>query len=479
MSTEDIPPQTLADIRDRSDQALEHLLNASGTRSGSRNGWLMISTILIESWDLYAISFLLLFIEAEYHPSASMLGFTSAAVQGGALLGAMFGGWISDKFGRRPVFLTTMVLFIILAISQAFVTSMWELAVIRCFLGFPLGSDISSSYAYIMETMPRERREVMGTRWQGMFGLGEIAAIIVITCLYLTGLNHDTLWRIGLALGALPALALLIGRLDVPETVGSLIQRGRFVRAKQVAREVFDDDLEMLPDEDYPLRRPRTRDFLADIWSDPVKRRASIFSWISNACQGAEFAAFAYYLPTILVLTGVSSVTATNFLTAAIYVVATVSGFTAPLVLRRIGHRGVSMWGFGMAFVSLLAAAWFLHNGWKALVPVAAAVMMWGHYWDASNGMTITSVVAPVRYKGTASGFGYMFVKGASFATIYAFPTLFTDLGVPTATLLISIISLIGFLAAAFVLPEVYGHVEGRRSAQAERVTPARAAPVS
>jgi MFS family permease len=148
-----------------SDQALARVMNAQGTSSGTRTGWLMISTILIESWDLYSISFLLIFIKDEFHPSASMLGLTSAAVQGGALLGAVFGGWISDKFGRRPVFLTTMSLFVVLAVLQGFVDSMWQLALIRFLLGFPLGSDISSGYAYIMETMPKQRREIMGARW--------------------------------------------------------------------------------------------------------------------------------------------------------------------------------------------------------------------------------------------------------------------------------------------------------------------------
>jgi hypothetical protein len=90
---------------------------------------------------------------------------------------------------------------------------------------------------------------------------------------------------------------------------------------------------------------------------------------------------------------------------------------------------------------------------------------MWGHYWDASNGMTIASMVAPTRYKATASGFGYVFVKGATFLTIYAFPTMFDLFGVPLATVMVSVLSLTGYLAATFILPEVYGHVEQESSA--------------
>lgn len=420
----------------------------------------MISTILIEAWDLYSISFLLLFIKDDLHPSAAMLGLASAAVQGGALLGAVFGGWIADRIGRRKVFLMTMVAFVVLAAAQGFATDMWQLVIIRFLLGFPLGSDVSTGYAYIMETMPKGKREVMGSRWQFMFGLGEVVAIIVITALYLSGMDHSLLWRIGLALGALPALALLLMRLDVPDTALSLIQRGQFIKAKKVSAEMFGDSLEMLPNEDFRIDRPRTGDFLRSIWSDPIRRKASIFSWISNAMQGAEFSAFAFYLPIILVLTGVSGVAATNFLTGGIYVIATIAGFTAPLVIPKIGHRGVARIGYGMAAVSLLLAALFLQLDWKPLVPLAAAGLMWGHYWDASNGMTIGSMVAPARYRATASGFGYIFVKLASFVTIFFFPILFTSLGVPAATAIVSLLSITGYLAATYILPEVYGYVD-------------------
>jgi MFS family permease len=447
-------------LRKLSDEAAAHVLSMEGTRSGTRTGWLMISTILIEAWDLYSISFLLIFLKDEFKPSAALLGLASASVQLGALIGAMIGGWAADRLGRRKVFLTTMALFVVLAIAQAFATSMWELVIIRFLLGIPLGSDIATGYTYIMESMPKGKREVMGNRWQGMFGLGEVACIIVVTIMYLSGMDHGLLWRIGLALGAVPALILLIMRLDVPETALSLIQAGKFKQAKKVAKDMFNDPLDMLPDENYRIPRPRTRDFLADIWKDPVRRQASTFAWISNAMQGIEFSAFGFYLPVILLLSGVSGIAGTNFFTAAIYIIATISGFVAPVITPKLGHRGISQWGFGGACLSLLAAALFLALDWKLLVPVAAAALMWFHYWSASNGMTICSMVAPSRYKATASGFGYMFVKLPNFFTIFLFPVVFEHLGIALATALVSLSSFTGFLAARFILPEVYGYIE-------------------
>jgi MFS family permease len=452
-------------IRELSDQATVRLLNKPGTVSSNRGGWMMISTILIEAWDLYAISFLLIFIKDEYNPTAAQLGLATAAVQGGALIGALIGGYVADRLGRKRVFILTMILFIVLAIAQGFSQNIWDLIIIRFLIGIPLGSDIANGYAYIMESMPRAARERMGSRWQGMFGLGEVFAIVVITLMYITGMGHGILWRVGLALGTIPAAILLVARLDLPETPLSLLHRGQFRKAKETSMQLFDDPLDMLPNEDVHIDRVKVGDFLKVIWADRTKKRATIFGWISNACQGAEFTAFGFYIPVILVLAGVGvtssgNITGTNLVTALIYTLATISGFLAPVVLGRIGHKGLAMWGFGLAFVGLVVGALALHQDWKLVIVIAACVLMWGHYWDASNGMTIISMVAPPRFKATASGFGYVFVKAASFFGAFIFPIMNEAWGKAGATLAVSSLSLIGFLSAWFILPEIHGYVE-------------------
>ncbi len=74
--------------------------------------------------------------------------------------------------------------------------------------------------------------------------------------------------------------------------------------------------------------------------------------------------------------------------------------------------------------------------------------------------MTVTSMVAPPRFKATASGFGYMWVKAAAFFGAFVFPVMTDALGKTWATLSVSLLSITGFLAAAFILPELYGYIE-------------------
>ncbi len=90
------------------------------------------------------------------------------------------------------------------------------------------------------------------------------------------------------------------------------------------------------------------------------------------------------------------------------------------------------------------------------LLPIAAGIMLWGHYWDAENVMTIPSMVAPSQYRGTASGFANIFVKIPAFFSIFLFPQLFDAIGKGGATLFIAIFPLIGLLSAIYVLPETF-----------------------
>jgi MFS family permease len=425
---------------------------------GHRIGWLMMASILVEAWDLYSIAFVLIFIRDIFHPSPALLGLAAAGTQGGALIGALLGGWLADKLGRRIIFLSTMGMFVIFALAQAFAPNMEWLVVIRFILGIPLGSDISSGYTYIMESMPRGDREVMGNRWQFMFALGEVMTLAVIAVFIVVDLPPELIWRVTLGLGAVPAAIIFYLRHDLPETAVWLIRHGRFREAKQVTASMYGDNLPMLPDQDVEMPRPRPTAFLADIRKDPIRWRATLFGWIACFAQSAEFSTFAFYIPVLFVMVGVSGVLGTNLVTLALYIIAAISAWVGPLITPKIGQRGLSIAGFAIVFVSLLVAAAALYTDRVYILPFAAAAMLWGHYWDAENVVTIPALVARPEYRATATGFAYMFVKLPAFLGIFLFPVMFSAIGQANATLFTAIFPLAGLLAAIFILPEVYGY---------------------
>ena len=441
------------------DNAVRYLV-ATYSPGGARVGWLMIASIFIEAWDLYAIAFVLIYISQVFHPSPLMLGLAAAATQGGAVVGALLGGWLSDRIGRRVVFLGTMILFIVVGLAQAFAPSMAVLVVLRFILGLPLGSDITNGYTYIMEAMPGGQREVMGNRWQFMFAVGEVVSIAVVALLVLSGISADLLWRIALGLGAVPAAVIFLFRTNLPETAVWLVQRGHFREAKRVSRQMYNDPLELLPDADITVARVPVSALLPHLRADKLRWRATLFGWIACFAQSTEFSTFAFYIPVLFIMLGVSGPLGTALVLLALYSVAAVSGFIGPLLVPHIGQRMLSILGFAIVLAALIVAALAIFTDHLMVLPFAAAAMLWGHYWDAENVMTIPAMVAGPAYRGTASGVAYVFVKLPSFLAIFLFPTLFGWIGKGNATLFTAIFPAIGLLAAIYVLPELYGYKE-------------------
>ncbi|MEM0159822.1 MAG: MFS transporter [Candidatus Micrarchaeaceae archaeon] len=461
--------ESLNSIQNQIDSATSYLIDKY-SHGGTRIGWLMIASIFVESWDLYSISFILVFLSTIFHPSALLLGLTAAATQGGAVIGALVGGWLADKIGRRPIFLSTMIIFIVFGLAQAFAPNMTVLAILRLILGLPLGMDIANGYTYIMEAMQKSKREVMGNRWQMMFAVGELAAIIVVAVFLFAHVAPNWIWRVVLGASTIPAFVILALRWNLPETSIWLVQQGKFKEAKKVTKEIYNDNLEMLPDMDFNIPKPHLSRFLSEIRKDRTKWRASVFGWIACFAQSTEFSTFAFYIPVLFVLLHVSGILGTDLITFGIYFVALIASIIGPQITPKIGQRHLSMYGFSIVLIALLIAAAAIFSNYLVILPIVAALMLFGHYWDAENVMTVPSMVAPPKYKGTASGFAYIWVKIPAFLSIFLFPAFFDMVGKGWATLFIAIFPLMGLLAAKYILPEVYGYNEvEKRSSAAKR----------
>ena len=436
------------------------VLDRQEAKHSSKAGWLMVTALLIESWDIYSMSFIMTHLKDVFNPSAGLLGFTSAGTQLGAIVGAILGGWLTDKYGRRNIFMASMTMFAVCAVAQGMAPSMEVLAIIRCIAGIPVGADVANGFTYMMEIMPKGKREVMANRWQFMFSLGILCAIFLVTCFELGSLNPNITWRIILAIPAIPAVLLLLARHNLPETPTWYVEHGRFVEARKVAADYYGNDClgGIVPDNDVAIPHPTWAETVKDLFSDKFTRRSTIFAWISNFVQALENYSFSFYLPTILAGLGIATLVQNNLAMFAVYVLASISAFIGPLLLPKVGHKGLSQWGFGLVFVGILVSVIGIANSMMVVIILGSGIMLWGHYWSSESGQTVASLVAKPAYRGAASGIAYTFVKLASFVTLWVFPTLFETMGVVKADMIVMIFPAIAFLAATFVLPEVFDH---------------------
>ncbi len=331
-----------------------------------------------------------------------------------------------------------------------------------------MGADVANGFTYIMEVMPKGKREVMANRWQFMFALGIIVAILLVTGLVALDVHPDMLWRIVLAVPAIPACMLLFMRRELPETPAWFVERGRFIEAKQASREYYgeqDGKLldDILPNENVQIPHPTLKETLHDLFRRPFYPPHDPVRLVLCAVQSFENYAFSFYLPLILVTIGISGQIQNNLALLVVNCIAALSAFVGPLLLPKLGHKGLSKWGFLLVAIGISISSWGVYSSSFGFITFGAALMLWGHYWDsgkrddchfAGSENRVIAVWFPVSV--------ITIVKVTAFITTLVFPPLFEKLGVPLASLIIAIAPFCAFLASIFLLPEVFRSCRGR-----------------
>lgn len=136
----------------------------------------------------------------------------------GAAFGAVIGGRLSDAFGRRSNILLLACFFIVGTLACALSPNWQFLAGARFFLGLAVGAASTTVPVYLAELAPFERRGSLVTRNEVMIVVGQFAAFVINAVIFNVWGEHEGVWRFMLAVAVLPAIALLIGMLFLPES---------------------------------------------------------------------------------------------------------------------------------------------------------------------------------------------------------------------------------------------------------------------
>src|SRR5690349_19992939 len=179
----------------------------------------------VDEYDLIVISGLFYAHKPHYHLSTGEVGWLGAAAFFGSAVGAEFFGDLTDRIGRRRVFIVNLVAFVGLALLSAVVTEVWMLFVVRVLIGVAIGADIAASIAFLAELSPRgSRGGWAGAMPQIAWSLGAMCAVLAAAGLYV--LVGTESWRLMFALGALPAVGVLIVRRSLPDSPRWLLAQG-------------------------------------------------------------------------------------------------------------------------------------------------------------------------------------------------------------------------------------------------------------
>jgi putative MFS transporter len=250
---------------------------------------------MLEFFDYFLIGFVLAFVVGPWKLTFLQSAIVLLSSGIGAMFGAAFWGWMADKIGRRPVFNLTIINFS-LATGALYFTpdGGWiYLTLLRAVVGFGVGGLYCVDLPLVQEFMPASKRGFIGGLVTAFIPVG-----VLIGSLFGAYLTPEVGWRGLFAAGVLPALAVLLIRVWVPESPRWLLRQGRVADAKKSLAWALEMDPKDLP-EPTALECEMTPSNFLDLFNYP---RSLIVSWFGNLGAQTGVYGVTLWAPTLFVL---------------------------------------------------------------------------------------------------------------------------------------------------------------------------------
>ena len=169
------------------------------------------------------------------HFSNADIGLASSAYLAGAVLGALFFGWLTDRLGRKKLFFITLSIYLTATAATAFSWDILSFALFRFATGAGIGGEYAAINSTIQELIPARMRGWTDLVINGSFWIGAaIGAAASLVLLDPSVIDPDKGWRLAFLIGATLALVIFFMRLWIPESPRWLMTHGRAVEAETV-----------------------------------------------------------------------------------------------------------------------------------------------------------------------------------------------------------------------------------------------------
>lgn len=356
---------------------------------------------LLFGYDTGIISGAILFLKIDFHLTAGSEEFVVSSVLIGAVLGAMFGGNLADRFGRRRMIIAAALVFVAGALVTALSPTLTVLVLGRVAVGIAIGAASFTAPLYISEIAPAPIRGALVSLNQLALTAGIVISYLVDYVLAKAG---D--WRAMFGFAAIPALVLFVGMLLLPESPRWLAGKGKIAQAEKVLMRLHHEDV---PAEMAEIDRSNqdSKDS-ATLWA-PVLRPAHIVGvGLAIFQQVTGINTIIYYAPTIFEMAGVHSATVSILATVGVGMVNVLMTIVAIRLIDKVGRRPLLLTGtFGMVIsLGVLGFAFHLHTvnatlGWIT----AASLMVYVASFAIGLGPVfwlLISEIYPLRIRGRA-----------------------------------------------------------------------------
>ena len=414
-------------------------------------------------------------IQATFKSGSAATGFAVASILIGCAIGALFAGRIADSIGRRQTLLITGVVFTLSALWTGFVGSETAFNAARFVSGMAVGAASVVSPAYIAEVSPASIRGRLTSLNQMGIVVGIFLALLVdyliadaaggVTKTFWLGLEA---WRWMFLSEAVPAVALVLAALWLPESPRYLVRNDRDPEALKVMQRISPTigpaKIEEIRKTFAGERKPR----LADLLGPDNRLLPIVWIGIALSClqQFVGINVIFYYGTTLWEAVGFSDADSLriNVISSTINIVATIIAIS---LIDRIGRRPLLLWGaVGMAATLGVLALMFATattgadgkvtlshgNGLIALFAANLYVLAFGVSWGPAV-WTMLSEMFPNRVRGSALAVAATAQWLANWLITVSFPIMLKSMG---SALAYSVYAFFAAVAIFFVMRYIH-----------------------
>ena len=351
--------------------------------------------------------------------TAAQIGTAAAVYVAGACVGALFFGQLTDRFGRKKLFLITLALYIAATLATAASWTAWFFFLCRFLTGAGIGGEYSAINSAIDELIPARVRGrvdliINGSYWVGA-AAGSAAAILLLDK---TLLSASVGWRISFLLGAILGLGVLFVRRNVPESPRWLFIHGQEEEAERIVRSI-EQGAEQESDE--PLDQPKQTITVRQRESIPFREiaKTAFKRYPRRAILGlALFIGQAFLYNGVTFNLGILYTTFWNVSSSFVpvfLILFAVGNFLGPLLLGRlfdtVGRKPMIAGTYlGSALIAALMAALFTGHALGGS-PWTFQAFIFGTFFLASAGASAAyltvSEIFPMETRALAIAFFY------------------------------------------------------------------------
>jgi MFS transporter, PHS family, inorganic phosphate transporter len=423
-----------------------------------------------DAYDLFVIGIVVVLLKPEWGLSTTDVSLLNSVTLAASAVGAIVFGRIADILGRKKIYGYEVLILAIGALASAFAPNFIFLLVCRAILGIGIGGDYPVSATIMSEYSGKKSRGRMVGLVFAMQGAGLLVGPLLASALLASGLSDDFVWRILLAFGAIPGLAVFYLRRQIHETPRFAAAGG----AADEAQAAIDAATASGPSKagsgsgraSIKESKARTPQGAMEGFQILLRSRRMLW-WLVGTATCWALLDFCYYgnsisTPEILALLNPrASLLHNTLVQLAIFAVFAVPGYiTAILLLDKTGRRRIQWVGF------LMMALMFLLIG---LIPAVTAsalpfILLYGisYYFTEFGPNTTTFVypaeIFPVTVRTTAHGISAGAGKMGAFVGAFVFPDLLASSGgVRAAEIVAAVVAAAGLVLTVALLPEPKG----------------------